>query len=51
MNADNYLEEVFSAGHQYHGRIVYDRAEGQYYDRHTDLYLTLDDMRAMGFPC
>ncbi len=45
------LETVFSVGHELHDRIVYDRAEGQYYDRHTDLYLTLEDMRSFGFPC
>lgn len=51
MSGDNYLEEVFSVGHQFHGRIVYDRMEGQYYDRHTDIYLTLAEVRAFGLPC
>jgi hypothetical protein len=44
------LETVFSENHQYHNRIFYDRAEGQYYDRHTDIYLTLDQVRAFGLP-
>lgn len=50
MNANYGLEEVFSVGHQYHGRIVYDRTEGQYYDKHTDIYLTLAEVKAFGLP-
>lgn len=42
------LERVFSKGHQYYDRIFYDTKEGSYYDRHTDLYLSLDDVRAFG---
>ena len=45
------LETVFSPGHQYHTRVFYDRVEGQYYDRSTDLYLSLDEARAMGIAC
>lgn len=44
------LERVFPAGHQYHDRLFYDVREGSYYDRHTDLYLTLDEAHAMGLP-
>lgn len=44
------LETVFSPGHQYHDRIVYDRSEGQYYDKYTDLYLTLEQARSFGLP-
>lgn len=44
----NGLETVFSSGHQYHDRIFYDVKEGQYYDRHTDLYLTLDEAKSFG---
>ncbi len=42
------LEQVFSEGHQYHDRIFYDRKEGAYYDRHTDLFLTLEQAQAFG---
>jgi len=42
------LEQVFSKGHRYHGRIFYDSKEGQYYDQATDLYLTLDEARTFG---
>ena len=42
------LETVFSAGHQHHTRIYYDPKEGSYYDRATDLYLTLDEALAFG---
>jgi len=51
MNGNYGLEEVYPAGHYLHGRIFYDRMEGSYYDRGSDLYLTLADMRAFGFPC
>jgi hypothetical protein len=51
MNASDYgLEEVFSVGHQYHGRIVYDRVEGSYYDKACDLYLSLAEVKAFGLP-
>ena len=42
------LEQVFSKGHQYYGRIFYDTTEGQYYDRATDLFLSLDEVRSFG---
>jgi hypothetical protein len=48
MNDD--LETVFSENHQYHDRIVYDRREGKYYDKATDLYLTLAEAAAFGLP-
>ena len=44
------LEHVFSVGHPNRTRIFYDRAEGQYYDAATDLYLTLEEVRAFGLP-
>lgn len=42
------LEHVFSEGHEYHNRIFYDRIEGAYYDRATDLFLSLDELKAYG---
>lgn len=45
---DPTLETVFHEGHQYHDRIVYDKREGSYYDRHTDLYLTIEEAQAFG---
>lgn len=42
------LEHVFSEGHRHHNRIFYDPHEGQYYDKHTDLYLTLNQARIYG---
>jgi hypothetical protein len=45
-----HLEEVFSPGHRYHNRIVYDAKEGSYYDKHTDLYLTLEEAKGYGVP-
>ena len=42
------LERVFSKGHEHYDRLFYDVREGQYYDRATDLYLTLDEVRAFG---
>lgn len=44
------LERVFPAGHQYHDRLFYDVREGSYYDRATDLYITLDEAKAFGLP-
>lgn len=45
------LEPVFSPGHPYHTRLYYDPKEGSYYDRATDLYLTLTDAtQAFGLP-
>ena len=39
---------MFSKGHQYYDRVFYDSREGQYYDRATDLYLTLEEAHAFG---
>lgn len=44
------LETVFSPGHQFHDRIYYDAKEGAYYDRYSDIYLTLEQVRAFGLP-
>lgn len=44
----NDLEQVFSPGHQWHNRIFYDRKEGKYYDRATDIYLEQDQLKAYG---
>lgn len=44
------LEKVFSPAHPLHDRILYDPQEGSYYDAHTDLYLTLQEVRAFGLP-
>jgi len=41
----NYLEIVFSEGHQYFDRIFYDVREGKYYDRLTDLFLNEDEIK------
>lgn len=43
-----HLETVFSAGHQYHDRIYYDIREGSYYDKSTDLFLSLDEAKSFG---
>lgn len=40
------LEHVLPEGHEYHDRIFYDRRAGQYYDRSTDFYLTLEEAAA-----
>ena len=42
------LEQVFANGHEYATRIFYDAVEGQYYDRATDLYLTLQEAASFG---
>lgn len=44
------LEPVFSSGHQFHDRLFYDPREGAYYDKATDLYLTLAEAQAFGLP-
>jgi hypothetical protein len=44
------LETVFSVNHQYHNRILYDAVVGEYYDAHTDLYLTLEQAYTFGLP-
>mgnify|MGYP000926004384 CR=1 FL=1 len=43
-------ERVFPEGHQYHDRIWYDYQEGSYYDRSTDMFLTLEEVKAFGLP-
>ncbi len=45
---DDGLERVFGKGHQFHDRIFYDRFEGKYYDRWTDLFLSLEEAHAFG---
>lgn len=42
------LETVFSPAHPLHDRILYDAKEGSYYDRYSDVYLTLDEVKAFG---
>lgn len=42
------LEQVFSAGNQWHDRIFYDVSAGQYYDRYSDVYLDLSELAAFG---
>lgn len=42
------LEPVFSKGHQFADRIFYDRKEGKYYDKYTDIYLGLDEVKMLG---
>ncbi len=44
------LEQVFSVGHEYHGRIFYDAKEGSHYDLATDLYITLEQAKSFGLP-
>lgn len=46
----NGLERVFCENHQYADRIFYDTTAGQYYDRASDLYLTLNEVAAYGLP-
>jgi hypothetical protein len=41
------LQQVFPADHTL-AHILYDPAEGCYYDRTTDLYLTRDEEKAYG---
>jgi hypothetical protein len=42
-------ERVFPKGHENYDRIVYDRTAGEYYDRHTDLFLSLEELHAWGW--
>lgn len=49
--ATSELETVFSEGHELHNRIYYDNREGSYYDRYSDIFITLDEARAFGIPC
>lgn len=44
------LEVVFPHTHELFNRIAYDPQEGQYYDRYTDLYLSLEEVKAFGIP-
>lgn len=44
------LERVFSAGHEHHDRIFYDRKQGSYYDRASDMFITLEQVKAFGLP-
>ena len=37
---DNDLETIFSAAHELHDIIFYDRREGKYYNKRTDMYLS-----------
>lgn len=41
-------DEPISESHEMYGRIVYDRRAGQYYDKHTDLYLSYEDAKEYG---
>ncbi len=42
------LEAVFPPGNQWHDRIFYDTVEGKYYDKYSDVYLSLEEMKAFG---
>jgi hypothetical protein len=44
------LEQVFPTGSQWAQRIYYDRFEGKYYDKATDLYIDVDEAQAYGVP-
>lgn len=46
----NGLERVFSTGHQFYDVIFYDTKAGEYYNRSTDLYLSLEEVKAYGIP-
>ena len=46
----NGLERVFPDGHRYADRLFYDAREGSYYDKHTDLFLTLAEAAGFGLP-
>jgi len=50
MKTHDGLEYVFSTGHELHEVIFYDPSVGQYYNRSTDLYLTLEETKAFGMP-
>lgn len=41
-------DEPIAQSHELYGRIVYDRIAGQYYDKHTDLYLSYEEARQLG---
>ncbi len=44
------LETVFSVGNQFHDRILYDYKEGSYYDRYSDIFITLEQAQCFGLP-
>jgi hypothetical protein len=46
----NGLERVFSEGHQFYNVIFYDVLEGQYYNKSSDLYLSLEEVKSYGIP-
>lgn len=48
MKRNDGLEVVFSKGHELHNRIFYCPVEGKYYDKHTDLFLSLEEAQAYG---
>lgn len=45
---DNSLERVFPETNQWHDRIFYDPTEGKYYDKYSDVYLSLEEAHAFG---
>lgn len=42
------LEHVFSEENQFYDRIFWEESTKQYYDRYTDIYLSLEDVKAFG---
>ena len=46
----NGLERVFPIGHRYHYRLFYDPREGSYYDKSTDMFITLQEAATFGLP-
>ena len=44
----NDLEIIFSEGHHLYDKIFYDSAEGKYYNRETDFFLTENELGAFG---
>ena len=42
------LERVLSKGHENYDRLFYDTREGEYYDKCTDLFLTLEEAYSLG---
>jgi hypothetical protein len=44
----NGLERVLPKTHENYDRLFYDVREGKYYDRTTDLYLTLREAYSLG---
>lgn len=41
----NDLEVIFPETSQWHDRIYYDRKEGKYYDRYSDIYITVEEFQ------